>query len=416
MYKPLSLFIGLRYTRAKRRNHFISFISLISMAGITLGVMALITVISVMNGFETELKEKILGMTSHATVTELNGSVSDWKGLKDKLKGDENVVGSAPYVQFEAMLNSGELVSGAVISGIMPQQEAAVSDIADMTQKPGQLAELKAGQYNIVLGKNLADSLAIGLGEKITVITPQASVTPAGVVPRLKRFTVVGIFESGMYEYDRGTAYVHMRDAGKLFRMGDSVSGLRLKFDELFDAPVITESLRQKLGFDYWVTPWTQRHANFFAALNTERKMMFIILSLIILVAAFNIVSTLVMLVTDKQPDIAILRTLGLAPAQVMWVFVIQGTLIGLIGTLLGVVLGVLLASNVDVIVPAMERLFGVQFLDPTIYPISTFPSDVRVSDVSTIALVSFAISVLATLYPAWQASRTKPVEALRYE
>ncbi len=415
MYKPLSLFIGLRYTRAKRRNHFISFISMISMAGIALGVMALITVISVMNGFGTELRERILGMTAHATITELNGSLQDWQGLQDKLSADENVLGTAPYIQFEAMLNHQELVSGAIIHGIIPAEQDAVSDLHNM-MSGGRLEDLKSGEYGIVLGQDLAESLAIATGEKVTVITPQAAVTPAGVLPRLKRFTVIGTFDSGMYEYDRGTAYVHIDDAAKLFRMGAEVSGLRLKLTEMFDAPVITAKLQARLGFDYWITDWTKRHANFFSALNTERKMMFIILSLIILVAAFNIVSTLVMLVTDKQADIAILRTLGLTPGQVMWIFVIQGTLIGIIGTLLGVVFGVLLASNVDVIVPAIESVFGVQFLDPTVYPISTIPSDVRPSNIVSIALISFTISIFATLYPAWQASRTRPVEALRYE
>ena len=416
MYKPLPLFIGLRYTRAKRRNHFISFISLISMLGIALGVTALITVISVMNGFEKELRERILGMTSHATVTGLENKLEDWKGLQQKLATTEDVLGSAPYIQFEAMLNRESLVSGALITGILPDEERAVSDLHGMMKEGGSLSDLHGGEYNIVLGKDLAFSLGVGIGQKVTVITPQAAVTPAGILPRLRRFTVVGVFDSGMYEYDRGTAYVHIQDAARLFKLGDSVSGLRLKLTDLFDAPFITHALQQKLGFDYWISDWTKKHANFFRAVNTEKKVMFIILMLIVLVAAFNIVSTLVMLVTDKQADIAILRTLGLAPGQVMGVFIVQGALIGLIGTLLGVIGGVLLATNVETIVPAIERMFNTKFLSPDVYPISELPSDLRIPQVITIAVVSFLIALLATLYPAWKASKTQPAEALRYE
>lgn len=416
MFKPLPLFVGLRYTRAKRRNHFISFISMISIAGIALGVCALITVISVMNGFETELRQRILGMTTHAKVTELSGTLTNWQEVQTKIADDPgSVLGSAPYIEFEAMVNRNSLVSGAMITGVLPDQEASVSDLEGMMTS-GSMDDLAGGDYNIVLGKDLAFSMGVGTGDKISVITPQVNVTVAGVTPRLKRFTVAGIFDSGMYEYDRAMAYIHLEDAATLFKLGGNVSGLRLKIDDLFKAPEVSANLGEKLGFQYWVTDWTRVHANFFAALSTERRIMFIILSLIILVAAFNIVSTLVMLVTDKRADIAILRTLGFAPGQVMWVFIIQGALIGLIGTVLGLIGGVLLASNVGVIVPAVEQFFGVEFLSPEVYPISTLPSDVRFSDVSTIAVVAFLITILATLYPAWSASRTKPVEALRYE
>jgi len=416
MFKPLPLYVGLRYTRAKRRNHFISFISLISIAGIALGVCALITVISVMNGFETELKERILGMTTHAKVTELNGTLTDWRDLQQKIESyPEDVIGSAPYIEFEAMVNKSTSVSGAMITGILPDQEASISDLESM-MSVGSLNNLEPGEYNIVLGKDLALSMGVTRGDKVSVITPQVNVTVAGVTPRLKRFTVAGIFESGMYEYDRALAYIHLKDAATLFKLGENVSGLRLKLDDLYAAPQVSHSLGQKLGFQYWITDWTKAHANFFAALSLERRIMFIILSLIILVAAFNIVSTLVMLVTDKRADIAILRTLGFAPSQVMWVFIIQGALIGLIGTILGVVGGVLLASNVGVIVPAIENFFNVTFLSKDVYPLGELPSDVRFSDVSTIAIVAFLITILATLYPAWSASRTKPVEALRYE
>ena len=416
MYKPLPLFIGLRYTRAKRRNHFISFISMISMLGIALGVMALITVISVMNGFEKELRERILGMTSHASISGINNQLNDWRGLQSSLSTETSIIGSAPFIQFEAMLNRENMVSGAIISGIEPEEETSVSEIHEMMLPGGKLSDLKSGEYGIVLGKDLAYSLGVALGQKVTVITPQAAVTPAGILPRLRRFTVIGLFDSGMYEYDRGTAYVHLHDAARLFKMEDAVTGLRLKLTELFDAPLIAYQLQQKLGFDFWVSDWTKKHANFFRAVNTEKKVMFIILTLIVLVAAFNIVSTLVMLVTDKQSDIAILRTLGLTPGQVMGVFIVQGTLIGFIGTLLGVVGGILLAANVETIVPAIEQMFNTKFLSPDVYPISELPSELRSRQITFIAVVAFTITLLATLYPAWKASKTHPAEALRYE
>lgn len=416
MFTPLPLFVGLRYTRAKRRNHFISFISLISIAGIALGVCALITVISVMNGFETELRERILGMTTHAKVTELNGTLTNWREVQEKIaEYPDGIKGSAPFIEFEAMVNRNSLVSGALVTGVLPDLEASISDLEGMMAS-GSLNNLVPGEYNIVLGKDLAFTMGAGMGDKVSVITPQVSVTVAGVTPRLKRFTVAGIFDSGMYQYDSAMAYIHLKDAATLFKLGDNVSGLRLELDDLYKAPEVSASLGEKLGFQYWITDWTKVHKSFFAALSTERRIMFIILSLIILVAAFNIVSTLVMLVTDKRADIAILRTLGFAPSQVMWVFIIQGALIGLLGTVLGLIGGVLLASNVGTIVPAIEKLFNKSFLDPTIYPLGTLPSDVRFSDVSTIAIVAFLITILATLYPAWSASRTKPVEALRYE
>lgn len=415
MFKPLPLFIGLRYTRAKRRNHFISFISLISILGITLGVMALITVLSVMNGFEKELRTKILGMASHVKVSEWDGKLSNWEDLQAQVEKHEAVVGSAPLVSFEGMLNQGEQVSGALLTGINPLEEPKVSEIHNL-MKSGSLTDLESGAYNIVLGAELATIMGVDVGDKVTVITPQATVTPAGVLPRLRRFTVVGLFSVGMYEYDRGTAFIHIDDAARLFNLGDRVSGLRLKLDDLFEAPRISYELNQSLGGDYWINDWTQRHANFFKAVRTEKSVMFIILMLIVAVAAFNIVSTLVMLVTDKQPDIAILRTLGLTPMQVMGVFMVQGVVIGLMGTLLGVILGVALASNIDVVVPFIESLFNTKFLAADVYNISEVPSDLRTVDVVKIAVVSFVLTVFATLYPSWQASRTQPAEALRYE
>ncbi len=415
MYHPLELYIGLRYTRSKRRNHFISFISASSMVGIFLGVAALITVLSVMNGFEKELRERILGMASHATVTELDGRLERWSLLSRELQTKQHVLGVAPYIQVEAMLTNGKLVSGAITRGVIPNYESSVSDVGQH-MKRGSLDDLKSGQFGIVVGAELARALAVSKGDKLTVISPQAGVTPAGILPRLRRFTVVGIFEVGMYEYDRATAFIHIDDAARLYGMGDEVSGLRLKLDDMFNAPVISSELEKQLGPNYWVSNWTRQHANFFKAVQTEKRVMFIILLLIVSVAAFNIVSTMVMVVTDKQADIAILRTLGLSPGRVMAIFIIQGSVIGLFGTLLGVGGGVLLALNIETIVPAIEQFFNTKFLSPDVYYISDLPSDLHSDDVVRISGVAFLLSVLATLYPAWRAARTQPAEALRYE
>ncbi len=415
MYLPLEMHIGLRYTRSKRRNHFISFISAASMAGIFLGVAALIVVLSVMNGFEKELRERILGMASHATVSELSGRLSDWPAVARRLEDMPHVLAVAPYVQVEAMLTNGRMVSGALTRGVLPELEDEVADVGQH-MKQGSLAALRPGGFGIVLGAELARALGVGVGDKVTVITPQAGVTPAGILPRLRRFTVVGVFEVGMYEYDRATAFIHLRDAQRLYRMGSEVSGRRLKLEDMFRAPRIAREIERRLGGDYWVTDWTRRHANFFRAVKTEKRVMFIILLLIVAVAAFNIVSTMVMVVTDKQADIAILRTLGMTPGRIMAIFMIQGSVIGLLGTLLGVAGGVALALNVETIVPAIERLFQTQFLPADVYYISELPSDLHAADVWRIGLVAFLISVLATLYPAWRAARTQPAEALRYE
>ena len=415
MFRPLELFIGLRYTRAKRRNHFISFISLISMVGIALGVMALITVLSVMNGFEKELRERILGMVSHATISEYSGRLRDWEGLAARLEGQPRLLGVAPYVQAEGMLTAPGQVSGAMIRGIVPDREETVSRVTEH-MRFGSMDRLAGGDYGIVLGRELAASLGAGVGDRVTLVTPQASVTPAGVMPRLRRLLVVGIFEVGMYEYDRGTAFVHLDDARRIFQMGDEITGLRLRMDDMMRAPFIARELAQDLGGGFWVNDWTRQHANFFRAVQTEKTVMFIILSLIVAVAAFNIVSTLVMVVTDKQADIAILRTLGLSPRSVMGVFMVQGTLIGFIGTTVGIVLGILLALNVETIVPVIEQLLGRQFLAPDVYYISDLPSELRGLDVARVGGLAFLVTVLATLYPAWRASRTQPAEALRYE
>ncbi|MCI0653480.1 MAG: lipoprotein-releasing ABC transporter permease subunit [Methylococcaceae bacterium] len=415
MFKPLVFYVGLRYTRAKRRTRFISFITLTSVLGIALGVTALITVLSVMNGFEAELRERILGMTSHATISDWNGQLDEWRAFDEELAKEPRITGWAPYVEGQVMLNAGRRVSGSILRGILPALEASVSEV---TQNliAGEIQSLQPGEYGIVLGIELANHLGVVPGDKVTVITPQVTSTPAGILPRLRRFTVTGVFKVGMFEYDRNLALVHLGDAAKLYRLGDSVSGLRLKLADLFEAPGVTADLSSTLPRNFRVTDWTHAHSNFFRAIQTEKRVMFIILLLIVAVAAFNIVSTLVMVVTDKKGDIAILITQGLTPASVMGIFIVLGTIIGAVGTLLGTVGGVALALNVETIVPAIERFFGVHFLPADVYYISELPSKLIWSDVYQITSLAFLLALLATLYPAWQASRINPAEVLRYE
>lgn len=415
MFKPLVFYIGLRYTRAKRRTQFISFITLTSVLGIALGVTALITVLSVMNGFEAELRERILGMTAHATVTGKYGQLDNWLELDQKLKNYPHVEGAAPFINGQVMINADRRVSGTMLNGIMPDYESRVSEVAHK-MKSGKLSDLVSGQYGIVLGAELANYLGVMTGDKITVISPQINSTPAGIVPRMRRFTVVGVFQVGMYEYDRNMALINIEDAAKLFRMDNAVSGLRIKLDDLFNAPQITRSLATALSGDYQVSDWTLAHNNFFKAIQTEKRVMFIILLLIVAVAAFNIVSTLVMVVTDKRGDIAILKTQGLTSGSVMGIFMVLGTIIGVVGTMLGTLGGVLLALNVETIVPAIEELFQVQFMAADVYYISELPSKLVWTDVYAIAGMAFLLSLMATIYPAWQASRINPAEVLRYE
>jgi lipoprotein-releasing system permease protein len=415
MFKPIELFIGLRYTRAKRRNHFISFISLISMLGIMLGVVALIVVLSVMNGFHKEVRERILGMASHATISAVSGGLDNWRDVQSEAKKNPSVIGTAPYVEGQGMLINGQLVSGVLLRGILPDQEGQVSDVVSAI-KEGSIEDLKPGAYGIILGRELAMVLGLAVGDRVTLVTPQVNVTPAGIMPRLKRFTVRGIFEVGMGDYDRNVALLDMQDAAKLMRLEDSVTGIRLKLNDLYQAPQISRELAMQMGGYYRISDWTMQHRNFFAALQTEKRMMSIILSLIVAVAAFNIVSTLVMVVTDKQADIAILRTLGASPGTIMGIFIVQGATIGFMGNILGMLGGLLLADNVEFIVRQIEHLFHINFLDPNIYYISELPSDPQMQDILTIGITAFAITLLATLYPAWRASRIQPAEALRYE
>ncbi|MEQ8290084.1 MAG: lipoprotein-releasing ABC transporter permease subunit [Gammaproteobacteria bacterium] len=414
MFDSYETLIGLRYVRARRRNHFISFISLTSMLGVGLGVMALITVLSVMNGFEKELKERILGMASHATVIEDGDVLNDWEPIAREVASHPEILGVAPYFHAEGMLVNNKRVNGMIIRGILPDEEPKV---AMVTEKMilGELQSLVAGDFNIILGKELARSLAVSLGDKVTLVAPQANVTPAGILPRLKRFNVTGIFEVGMHEFDSGLALIHMDDAMRLFRK-EGPTGLRLKTDDILAAPRISREIVAQLPGNYWVVDWTQRHANFFRALKTEKTVMFVILMLIVAVAAFNIISTLVMMVSDKQSDIAVLRTLGASPRSILKIFMIQGTIIGVVGIALGVAGGVWLASNVETLVPAIESMLGTKFLSPDIYYISDLPSDMHWEDVITISVIAFILCLLATIYPALRAAKTQPAEALRYE
>ncbi|AXQ29744.1 lipoprotein-releasing ABC transporter permease subunit [Solimonas sp. K1W22B-7] len=415
MRNPFELYAGLRYTRAKRRNHFISFISAASMAGIAVGAMALITVLSVMNGFERELRTRILGMASHATISAFQGGLQDWPAAARIAEANKEIVAVAPYIEGEGMIRVGSELSGTLLRGIDPERESKVNEVA-AHMKAGQLTDLKPGEYKIVLGYEIAQSMGIGIGDKVDLMIPQASVTPAGVLPRFRRFTVAGVFKVGMYEYDRGMVLIHLQDAQTLLRMGDSVTGVRLKLHDLFEAPRVAHELAQDMAGIYFVSDWTRSHANFFRAVKTEKMVMFIILSLIVGVAAFNIVSTLVMVVQDKQADIAILRTLGASPRSIMAIFMVQGSIIGFVGTLIGVVGGIALALNVERIVPLLEALMGQQFLAPDVYYISDLPSELKWSDVIKISMLSLSLGLISTIYPAWRASRVQPAEALRYE
>jgi lipoprotein-releasing system permease protein len=409
------LMLGLRYTRAKRRNNFISFISLASMLGIGLGVATLIVVLSVMNGFERELQNRILGTASHATISGLSDGLPDWRGVAARVEQNPKVAGAAPYIEGEALLKVGSDIAGTLIRGVQPGEEEKVSELGSHMEA-GKLADLKPGEFNIVLGIELAQQLGVTVGDKVDLMIPQLSVTAAGVLPRFRRFNITGVFKMGMYEFDHGLVLINLEDAAALYRLGDNVSGVRLKLYDLFQAPKVAREIARETPGVYFVSDWTRSHANFFRAVATEKTVMFLILSLLVGIAAFNIVSTLVMVVQDKQADIAILRTLGATPRSIMAVFTVQGSVIGIIGTAIGVSLGVLLALNVQTLVPLLEAVTGRQFLSPEIYYISDLPSDLKFADVFQISLLSLALGLLSTLYPAWRASRVQPAEALRYE
>ena len=415
MIRPFELFIGLRYTRARRRSHFISFISLISILGIVLGITALITILSVMNGFGNELRSRILGVISHVTITDTTGQLRDWQGVAERIKVDSRIIGRAPYVSGQGMAAHGKGVSGVAVRGIVPAEEVKVSEFGGK-MIAGSLDALKPGEFGIVVGSSLAWKLDLTVGSPVSLMIPQGLSTPAGLMPRYKRFTVVGIFKMDMHEYDSGLVLLHLDDAAKLYVMGNQVSGLRLKLSDLDRAPQVAETIGQTLGPDYLTRDWSREHGNFFRALKMEKTVMFIILMLIVMVAMFNVVSTLVVVVTEKRSDIAILRTLGVTPKSIMGIFLVHGAIVGLLGTLIGVLCGVLLALNVGSLVHLIERIFSTSFIAADVYFISELPSDLHWGDVLLVSGCSLFLGVVSTLYPAWRASKVQPAEALRYE
>lgn len=410
------LFIGLRYTRAKRRNHFISFISLISLLGITLGMTALITVMSVMNGFQKEIRTRILGVASHVQISGVNDKLVDWQEVANEAIKHDQVEAAAPFVGAQGMVSFNQVVRGVLVRGILPSTEDKVADFSKMMIS-GKLNDLSSGDFGIVFGAELAKSLGVSKGDSVILISPQGQMTPVGILPRLKQFKVTGIFKAGHFEYDSTLALIHMADAQKLYRMeNNQVSGIRLKLQDLFQAQQVVKELIPMISATTYISDWTSQHANYFRAIQIEKRMLSLILALIIAVAAFNIVSTLVMAVTDKESDIAILRTLGANPRSIMKIFIVQGTLIGFLGTILGVLGGVLLAFNVDTVIAFIEYLFTVQFLSREVYYISAVPSDPHLTDIVTVAVLSFGLTILATIYPSYRASKVNPAEALRYE
>ncbi|EPC03864.1 multidrug ABC transporter substrate-binding protein [Litchfieldella anticariensis FP35 = DSM 16096] len=413
MLDRLPFLIGLRYVRAKRRNHFISFISLTSMLGLMLGVAVLILVLSVMNGFDHELRTRVLGMVPHAKI-EARGGLTDWQSLAERLLQRERVIGAAPYVEQQGMFSIGGNNKGAMVTGIDPEYEDQVSIIGEHMQQ-GSLDDLVPGEWNVVLGSLLARQLGVGVGDRVTLLVPEASITPAGVFPRLKRFTVSGIFSVGA-DLDANLAYANIEDMQTLARMGDAVGGLRLELDDLFAASAETRAIINELGSGYRGLDWTYSHGNLFQAIQMEKRMIALLLTVIIAVAAFNIVSTLVMVVTDKHADIAILRTIGATPRSIMGIFVVQGLAIGIIGILIGVAAGIGLALTISELISGIESLFDIQFLDANVYFISYLPSQLEWSDVRNIVAAALGLTFLSTLYPAWRAARIQPAEVLRYE
>lgn len=423
MQRYFEWIIGLRYLRSRGMagagNRFLSVISTISLTGVALGVAVLLVVLSVMNGFERELRERILSVTAHATISGFNEPLADWQHVRDQAASQPGVLGAAPYIEQQALLlttgEQGDANSGVVMRGVLPQDEAQVASIGAHMQA-GKFADLRSGEYGIVLGEELARALQVQVGDRVTAVTAQGTVTMAGVIPRSRRFTVVGVFAVGMYEYDRNYAYLHLQDAARLYRMGDAVSGVQLKLNDMFRAQQIAAGIARELGGAYYVDDWTRKHVAIFRNIAMTKSMMFLILLLVVAVAAFNVIATLVMVVKDKQPDIAILRTLGATPRQIMKVFIVQGTLIGVIGVIAGIVLGTLLSWNLERLIHGLEALLDTRFMDARLYLMSDLPAMVAWPDVLQVAGVAFAMCCLATLYPAWRAARTDPAQALRHE
>ena len=416
MFRPLFVFIGTRYTRAKRRNHFVSFISLTSMIGLALGVVVMIVVLSVMNGFDHEMRTRVLGMVPHATI-EAGEPIGNWQSLADKVRQNPQVLAVAPFTQMQGLLTNNGNVQKVLLNGIDPAQERKVS-IIDNFMKLGKLDDLAAGDFGIVIGDKAATKLGVGIGDKVTFVAPEVTVTPAGMFPRMKRFTVTGIFHVGAGELDGYLGLTNIDDLGRLHRWkANDVQGLRLKFEDLFEAPRTSYQIAQTLGeHNYYSRDWTRTHGNLYQAIRMEKAMIGLLLLLIVAVAAFNIISTLVMVVNDKKGDIAILRTLGSTPGQIMAIFMVQGTVIGVVGTFIGAVVGIIAALNVSAAISLLEGLIGHKFLNADVYFIDYLPSQLMAEDVLMVCGAALILSFLATLYPAWRAARTQPAEALRYE
>jgi lipoprotein-releasing system permease protein len=414
MYKPLALFIGLRYTRSRKKNHFVSFISFSSMLGIGLGVMVLITVLSVMNGFDQEIHQRFFGMAPEITVSGPNEKLSDWPGLVKKLRAIPEIKAMAPYVGGQGLLTHDGQVLPIVLTGVLPEQEQGVTHLEDKLLA-GSMKNLN--HFGMILGKGLADSLGVMIGDKVTVMIPQATVTPAGMIPRFKRFTIVGVFSAGTgFNFDTKLAFINLEDAQKLLQMGDQVTGVKMKINNVYQAPELSYRLSHLLGEEYQVGNWTQQFGAFFQAVKMEKTMMFMILLLIIAVAAFNLVSSLVMVVNDKQAEIAILRTIGAKPSTILWVFIVQGMMVGVVGTLIGLVGGLILAKNATAIVNGLQAIFHVKVLSSSIYFVDYLPSEILFSDLWHICAMALLMSFAATIYPAWRASKTVIAEALHYE
>ena len=407
--------IGRRYLRASRGNRFVSFISTISMAGVAIGVAVLIVVLSVMNGFEREVRERILSLTAHATISALGSRMTDWQDAAARIRDNSAVLGAAPFIEDQALLIAGNKSSGAILTGVLPEDEKQVTIISTKTTA-GSFDAMKPGEYGIVLGDELAKALGVSMGQRVVIVTSLRTTTPAGVMPRMRAFKVVGLFRAGMYEYDRNLAYVHIADAARLYRMGDDVTGLRLKLADMFAAPRVVRELAVALGGGYYVDDWSRKHATFFRSIQLTKSALFIILLLVVGVAAFNIISTLVMVVKDKRTDIAILRTVGASPRSILSIFMTQGVAIGVIGTLSGVLLGVLISINLESLVHGLEALLGQHFLDAKVYFITDLPALVEWSDVLQISLTAFGLCCLSTLYPSWRAARTQPAQSLRHD
>ncbi len=410
------LLIGTRHLRSTHRRGFVSFVALISVMGLTLGVATLVVVLSVMNGFERELRVRILSVTSHAMLMGIHGTIDDWREVQQAVQREPGVISAAPYIEAQALVSNKKRVRGVMVRGVLPAEEARTTGLGQQLTA-GSLTDLKDGAYNVILGANLAKELRVKVGDDIVIIAPEATATPSGLVPRMRRFHVTGTFLSGMFEYDNTLALIHMQDAARLYKLGDAVTGIRMTLQDPMRSIATLMSLMRSLGPDKFNgTDWTHTHVNFFRAIQTTKSMMFIILLMIVGVAAFNIVSTLVMIVKEKQSDIAILRTMGVGPQNVLAMFAVQGVLIGLAGTLLGAGLGILLSHNIQSIISGIERTFHVQFMDASVYFMSELPAYVEASDVIRICVVAFVLCALATIYPAWRASRTAPAEALRHD